>query len=50
MEWDFFFRQLEAGIYINETCFYFTDDPEEKERYLGYLPQYENPIGWDIVI
>lgn len=43
MEWDFFFRQLEAGINIDETCFYFTDDPDENEHYLGYLPQYKKP-------
>ena len=43
MEWDFFFRQLEAGINIDETCFYFADDLDENEHYLGYLPQYEKP-------
>lgn len=43
MEWDFFFRQLEAGININETCFYFKDDPDENEHYLGYLSQYKKP-------
>ena len=43
MEWDFFFRQLEAGINIDATCFYFADDSCENEHYLGYLPQYEKP-------
>jgi len=43
MDWDFFFKQLEAGMNINETCFYFADDPEEKERYLGYMPEQERP-------
>lgn len=43
MEWSFFFKQLDAGMMVNETCFYFTDDPTEEERYLGYLPQYEKP-------
>lgn len=26
MDWDFFYRQLEAGLNINETSFYFFDD------------------------
>lgn len=43
MEWSFFFKQLEAGVMIDETCFYFSDDPTEKEHYLGYLSQYEKP-------
>jgi hypothetical protein len=43
MEWNFFFRQLEAGINIDETCFYFKDDPDKNEHFLGYLPQYEKP-------
>lgn len=37
------FRQLEAGAMIDETCFYFKDDPEEEEHYLGYLPKYKKP-------
>ena len=28
---------------IDETCFYFSDDPIEEEHYLGYLPEYEKP-------
>lgn len=43
MDWDFFFRQLTAGMNIDETCFYFSDDPNEEEHYLGYLPQYDKP-------
>ena len=38
-----FMKQLEAGESIDETCFYFTDDPTESEHYVGYLPQYEKP-------
>ena len=52
MDWDFFFRQLAAGMNIDETCFYFSDDPNEEEHYLGYLPQYDTPywVGYcDIV-
>lgn len=43
LKFDYFFRQLEAGLNIDETCFYFVDDPEEIEYYLGYLPQYDKP-------
>ena len=43
MDWDFFFRQLQAGLNIDETCFYFTDDPNENEHYLGYLPNCKKP-------
>ncbi len=43
MDWDFFFRQLCAGKWIDETCFYFQDDENEKEHYLGYLPKYSEP-------
>lgn len=43
MEWSFFFRQLEVGMSIDETCSYFSDDPTEEEHYLGYLPEYEKP-------
>ncbi len=35
---------------IDETCFYFSDDPTEEEHYLGYLPEYEKRTGRDIVI
>lgn len=28
---------------IDETAFYFSDDPEELEHFIGYLPQYEKP-------
>lgn len=36
LEFDYFFRQLKAGMNVNEICFYFTDDPEEEEHYIGY--------------
>lgn len=47
-EWSFFYRQLVSGLYVDETCFYFSDDPNEREHYLGCLPQYEKPywIGY----
>ncbi len=43
MEWNYFFRQLEAGRNIDETCFVFADDPEHEQHYLGYLPTFEKP-------
>ena len=48
MEWEFFYRQLKAGKNIDETCFYFSDDEDEREHILGYLPQFEKPywIGY----
>ena len=52
MDWDFFFRELTVGVNIDETCFYFSDDTNEKEHYLGYLPQFDRPywVGFcDIV-
>lgn len=38
-----FFRQLKTGVSIDETCFYFSDDPKETEHFIGYLPEYEEP-------
>ncbi len=32
-----------ANVWVDETKFYFRDDPEEDEHFLGYLPQYEEP-------
>ena len=43
MDWEFFLRELTVGVNIDETCFYFSDDPNEEEHYLGYLPQYDKP-------
>ena len=28
---------------IDETAFYFSDDPSETDHFIGYLPQYEKP-------
>ena len=35
-------------FHVDETSFYFIDDPSETEHMLGYLPQYEKPywIGY----
>lgn len=43
LDYDFFHRQLAAGMSIDETAFYFADDAEAREHYLGYLPQYDKP-------
>ena len=43
LDYDYFFRQLKAGVSIDETCFYFSDDPQETEHFIGYLPEYEEP-------
>lgn len=43
LDYDYFFKQLKAGVSIDETCFYFIDDPQELEHYIGFLPQYEKP-------
>ena len=37
LDWDYFFKQLDAGMNIDETGFYFSDDPMECEHYLGYI-------------
>ena len=43
IDWDFFYRQLEAGYHIDETCFYFSDDAEEEVHYIGFIAKYECP-------
>lgn len=43
LDFNYFFKQLEAGISIDETCFYFADDPQESEHYIGFLPEYDKP-------
>lgn len=43
LDYEFFFLQLKAGLWIGETCFCFSDDPEEVEHYIGFLPEYEKP-------
>jgi hypothetical protein len=34
----------EQHINIDETSFYFKDDPQEIEHFIGYLPQYDLPL------
>lgn len=52
LEYDFFFKVLkENGTWLDETHFYFSDDPEEEEHWLGCILSYEQPYwagGCDI--
>ena len=43
LDFVWFYRQLVKGVFVDETQFYFADDPKETERFLGYLPQYDMP-------
>ena len=43
LDFDFFLKQLRFGKYIDETQFYFADDPNESDHWLGYLPEYDLP-------
>ena len=43
-DFDFFLHCLKTdGWRMDETSFYFADDPAEAEHLIGYLPQYETP-------
>jgi len=43
LEFNYFLKRLIDGRFINETQFYFADDPFEYDYYLGYLPEFEHP-------
>lgn len=43
LDFNWFFKQLSKGKNIDETQFYFVDDPKETDRYLGFFPQYDFP-------
>jgi hypothetical protein len=43
LDFDFFMRQLIAGMNIDETCFYFLNDPKEEEHFCGFSPQFDKP-------
>ncbi len=38
MTWDFFYRQLCAGLNVGEVEFYFKNDETKTEHFLGYMP------------
>ncbi len=35
LDFNYFMRQIESVMNVNEICFYFDDDPKEEEHYLG---------------
>lgn len=37
-------RLFEIGYFVDETCFYFSSDPNQYEHFLGYLPEYDTPF------
>jgi len=43
LDFNYFFKQLSAGVSIDETCFYFRDDPKKAEHYIDFLPENETP-------
>lgn len=43
LDFNYFFNQFKARVSIDETCFYFEDDPQKSEHYIGFLSEYENP-------
>ena len=40
--WDLFYQKLKAGDFIDETLFYFSDEPDE-DHYIGCSPKDEEP-------
>lgn len=48
ISYDFLLSLFEAGNNIDETAFYFTNDPTEEDHYLGYIPygSYSNTPYW----
>ena len=45
MTFDFFFEQLNKGNpMMDEICFYFKNDENETEHFIGYLPKYKNGL------
>ena len=43
LNFQFFYNQLKNGMNVNEICFEFKDDVEDKEYYLGYFSNHEKP-------
>lgn len=43
LDFDFYFSALQAGKFVDETCFFFSDDPQEEKHYIGFLPLFEKP-------
>lgn len=43
LDFESFFRQLEIGECIDETCFYFVNDSQQKEYFLGCISTHDKP-------
>lgn len=43
LDYNIFFHYLKIGSCMNDTCFYFTDEPGEPEHYLGYVEDWKRP-------
>lgn len=52
LDYEFFLDLLKTnGSWLDETHFYFADDPKKTERWLGFLPKFDRPYwigGCDI--
>ncbi len=52
LDYPFFLNLLKNnGTWLDETHFYFADDPDKTERWLGFLPKFDEPYwigGCDI--
>ena len=47
LHYDFFLKVLtENGRWLDETSFYFADDPEQEDHWLGCLPNRGFPSYW----
>ncbi len=33
-----------SGVYVDETAFYFKNDINQVEHYIGFLPEYDKPF------
>ena len=36
-------EMFRIGFGVDETVFYFDDDKEQQEHYIGYIPKYDKP-------
>ena len=43
LDFNYFFKRLSEGRFIDETQFYFLDDPLQADRFLGYLSEFDYP-------
>ena len=43
IDFDFFLSELKKGEIMDETYFYFVDETDKPEHYIGCLSQYDKP-------